>query len=1336
MATTGPRAQKPVGSAAWIAAEKENVMNLVDQEMEEVEYPVRHEMEWLNEHMAEIFSSNQFNVTEIFKTPGKLRGKTPRTARKRNVDEARVPLSDIFSSNHQLKVSANPGPLFAQPTKPAANNEAEKSQRSQDHKPNQNLNSFPKYNTDSGYHGMPDDEEDDVVLPGTQPESQSSTQPLEATQPLETTQRSQDTQDTQPTQSLHDTQPLEEEPEEEPEAESEAEPEEEREAEPEERPEAELEEEPDEEPEEPEAEPEKGPTPAARNVTSPSPDRRRTSEGSFHSAQEDIRQREETVEPMNVDSPARQKIEVQIPQPSQRPSKDPEPAQSPARLAEKTAPAEPAKSQPDEKESKNTETALDNQFDDIGSPSDNSTPERPLIRKSSLTFASLPAREPLNTKKSMGGTRISRTSHIDLGKMSAAGRQSYFGRQTGGPRTTQVVPEEDDEKKLDKMDVDDEKGLSHDDSDMDMEASKLHNKSSTQRLHEKISMLGKLQPSRPTKSIPAVSALASSQVTYPELPSTQQETSKQGTTGQRPRSTQSSKPAVGDNDEWIKPMSSPLKANLPKSHTTGHTDQPTGSGTGKDDLEKSRSIEDSPAKRHPEAKPSNLAGLGHGKSASTPTLSSPQRPGTPAGPNDKDASASDVAVESTTPPVSPRRYEGPLSASRSKLQSIMKTARGLFTGSAGTPVPGRMEPSSPIASRSQPNPPQDNTASGHEESQPPEPSSPLRQEGRRTRNSTEREEKRKEQELKDRQRMDEKLEKAREQERQKAAESKTHQEKPLQREDLEAAPATKSDPNNASHSQKQPSREPEHSREPEPKFATPAVSHHQQPQQTSKQNDRRPVKPTRETQQRPKPQPVSIRVGSTLSRQMPLSTNSSSSVQDPAPAPTPASTSKHPTISKKTSTSSLHTTASASSFKSTISTQSQRKAQLAAERKREQEEREARRREEQKRELERKRAAQQQQQQEEARRQELRNRAEAERRERERERLAMEEAKKAAQKQAIEKRRLENARRHERQGSQQPNSANDSQDRTAPHSAQRNDLGPARPASRLGSVQPFSRSINQPPPNPAKPPKRVLEEDTSARSAASKPSAVYQAAESKRRKTEDEHNPLPPIRPTMAPPIRQSNIRKEPAKPAIFPYNYVPAPPPAAHHQTGSSLFKNPSASHHAQQPGPAQPQRPGHPMDMAKYTTGKIPFADASNSAQASAPHRTPGQSSQKAPVKESPRYPSGETIHLPEIPTDSEDEDSDAEMFPVPKWAQPKELEAILREQEGKDSDSIFGPIAPFSLEETFKADKKAKKFRERTSSANWGGADGLTQEEIRRDIAERQRLRMNGGWTFTPQ
>lgn len=152
----------------------------------------------------------------------------------------------------------------------------------------------------------------------------------------------------------------------------------------------------------------------------------------------------------------------------------------------------------------------------------------------------------------------------------------------------------------------------------------------------------------------------------------------------------------------------------------------------------------------------------------------------------------------------------------------------------------------------------------------------------------------------------------------------------------------------------------------------------------------------------------------------------------------------------------------------------------------------------------------------------------------------------------------------------------------------------------------------------------------------------------------------------------------------------------------------------------------------MSKYASGKIPFAEPSN-AQQPAPKAPSASSSQKAPPKLSPKYPTGENIQLPEIATDSEEEDSDAEMLPVPKWAQPKELENLLRQQEGMEVDSIFGPIAPFSLEETFKTDKKIKKFRERTSSANWSGADRLTQDEIRKDLADRQRLRVNGGWTW---
>jgi hypothetical protein len=62
MAAAGARAQKPVGSAAWISTEKENCAQLVAQEMEEIEFPARYEMEWLNEHMAEVFSNNQLCV--------------------------------------------------------------------------------------------------------------------------------------------------------------------------------------------------------------------------------------------------------------------------------------------------------------------------------------------------------------------------------------------------------------------------------------------------------------------------------------------------------------------------------------------------------------------------------------------------------------------------------------------------------------------------------------------------------------------------------------------------------------------------------------------------------------------------------------------------------------------------------------------------------------------------------------------------------------------------------------------------------------------------------------------------------------------------------------------------------------------------------------------------------------------------------------------------------------------------------------------------------------------------------------------------------------------------
>ena len=53
------KTQVPLGSMPWIQAEKENVVQLLEQEKEELVYPAQHEVEWLNEHMAEIFSTSQ-----------------------------------------------------------------------------------------------------------------------------------------------------------------------------------------------------------------------------------------------------------------------------------------------------------------------------------------------------------------------------------------------------------------------------------------------------------------------------------------------------------------------------------------------------------------------------------------------------------------------------------------------------------------------------------------------------------------------------------------------------------------------------------------------------------------------------------------------------------------------------------------------------------------------------------------------------------------------------------------------------------------------------------------------------------------------------------------------------------------------------------------------------------------------------------------------------------------------------------------------------------------------------------------------------------------------------
>ncbi|KAJ5743788.1 hypothetical protein N7533_008658 [Penicillium manginii] len=1225
MAAAGTRAQKPVGSAAWIATEKENVAELVEQELEEVEYPVRHEMDWLNEHMAEIFSKGQANFTDVFKTPGKMRGKTPRTARKRNVEDDRVPLSEIFSSSHKQveNKAVSPSPfihrVISKTAAPAAVapprlKEAEAPSQPQYPDLTQNLNSFQKYNTDSGYHGMEDedeeeiDDDDEMVLPDTQPESETATQPFEVDEPARSTTRSE------------------------------------------------------------------------LSVS------QRTTENSFVSAQENVRARGETIEPMNVDPtptqertsravnaahkesepeldttpkvvpPSKTKYQTKASTSQEARSEKPKAQEKPKEqdhedvissvknqkpVATHQPKEEEFESHDDEMEIEDTakdDTILDDNFDDIGSPSDGSTPDRLPVRKSSLSFASLPAREPL-TKKSMGGARISRTSHIDLAKLSHKRNSNFLGVHSSGHKSVQ--PSSEDNASDPAVDIDDEKKPEKD-VDMD-QASKLHNKKSTQSLHDRISMLGKPQ-TRPNKSIPTAAGSAG-QIAYPELPATKTGP-KLDSSNEKTRKTPAPKTDNVGDDDWIKALDSPQRPNLAKSKTTDVMERLFEPERPKSSYQKM-----SPALKQ------KLAEEPERPKSSASIFSSPR-------PRGHQQSASTSILGTTTPVGSPRRFEGPLSASKIRLQSIMKSAKGLFTS---TGSPSRIESSSPVAHRVQTQERMSVDINEHDVqmSEPPHiPSPPARQEGRRTRSSTEKEEKRQRKEEEDRQREAEAHQEELRQEEARLERTK-EQEKQQRTAQLKAAQDKSSVEIDERNAQRPSQPQRQQSREPESKYGIP------QP----KQADRRPKPLTREAVQKPEPRPVSIRVGSTMStRQIPVATSVSSSFNE-ANAPAPAPTSKQTSLKKKGSNQSLQTASSTNSLKSSTSsqTQAQRKAQLASERKREQD---------------RKRAAQQQQ--EESRRQEAQSRAEsrAEADRGRRELSAQEESNKAA----IERRRQENARRqHGRTGSQQVvNEAPTLQhEKSALQSSQKSDLGGTRPQSRAGPAPNYGR-INPPAPNPARPAKRPMNEEASNRPPVKKISNVHSVIGDKWGKGEDEqqhqfqHQPSrPSVRPPMGPPKRVSNMR-QPQHSTINQSSMASS--------SGSSIFK----------PGQGPPAPP-------------------------SVPQLNP-------PAKPSPKYPSGESIHLPEIATDSEDEDdSDSEMFPVPKWAQSKELNDLLVIQDRMEPDSIFGPIAPFSLEETFKADKKIKKFRDRTSSANWSGPDGLTQEEIRKDRAERQRLRLNGGWSF---
>ncbi|KAI4721305.1 hypothetical protein E4T48_02509 [Aureobasidium sp. EXF-10727] len=1186
----------PVGSSQWIQTERDQAAEFVDMEVDEFGYAAQNEMEWLNEHMAEIFSSNPVSFADIFKTPGKLRGKTPRTARK---NAARAPLTDLFAPNPQSTFSPAPKNDFYSKVAQfqiAQDGEQERPRSGTSRKSPLRVG---KENTDSGYHGMTEDEMDVDSQQSMLKNSHAQAPDLEPLQEHATND------------------------------------------------------------------------PVVNDTAS------------FVSANEDA---ENVHEDLVEDD---DQATVPDPESSSRPVTQ----DSNAPFADEDLQAE--EDQNENHMADEEELEEEEEDDNPKSPSETSTPDKPLTRKSSLTFAALPAREPLTAKRSIGP----RGSHLDA---FGGARTSALGKSFGITQQNNSQSAEDADE---------------------------HNKTSTQRLHERITLLGQQKEPRTSKSI--------HMPTYPSLPAHEH----RSTAGPSQENIQGdTQPLVDDDDDWIAPIitSSRAASGVDTQKLNDQVSDPVSI----DEAQPAFTGIPKPALRE---SPSKYF-MGHHKSNSTATLASPAKVATAphhvhhqkntsvSNPNFPPGSGATTPVaNSIASPTKQKFAEAPLSASKAKLYSVFKSAKGMFGSSAAASAQAKMNslssPHRPLSAATfeRPDPEMSRMPGGlYPDLSQNRPATALPATGgsRRTRSSTEHARK-KDKESKDETSAMDDLEKVRQQERQKAHE-KAEKDKASEAARLENERHAAASRPGAASQQSWRSTADEASDVDEagppvpPKTGAPAGK---------LRAPGRLAKPSRLGSIQPKPAPVSIKVASGSQRLGSTQPGSSSQDTNPAPATrqqaTRSGSAQPPALSKSVG-------AGAGSVRSV-------KALEAAARKKEQDEKVAQKKAEQKREIERKRAAKAEED----------RKAEQERKAAEQQRL--QEARNAAQKQA-EQRKVEQQRQLALQQKKSAElAATMEQEKMDRQQAQstlpRGDLG--------GTLRQLSKQDRPAPQaNSAKPAKRPLQqevEESSQRPTIGRAPTSYQQQGDKRRKTlegDDDEVDRPSDNALTAPPKRPSNMRKESTL-NKFPHGYTHAPPPAAHHS--QNMFKaTVTAQHHAQHAKAGM-----HPNDMMKLSTARIPFAENSNPPGASSSKgappsafKTPGRPAAQVvskksvhkSAKSSPLYPNGDNINLPEIATDSEDEDSDDDQtggFRAPSWVASPALRDLLTQQQLVDPESIFGPIAPLQMEEVFRNSKnpeRLKKFRERGSSARWvDTGDAVTKEEKVKDREMRARVVKEGGWRF---
>ncbi|KAF2719500.1 hypothetical protein K431DRAFT_339969 [Polychaeton citri CBS 116435] len=1256
----------PVGSTQWIQNERDQAEQFLEQEVDEFGYSVKNELEWLNEHMTDIFASQNVNFADVFKTPGKLRGKTPRTARKQNMVFQRQPLTDIFAPNP-------PGTSAEQPKRTPFLDRIAHFQIAED--PENVLSPVHqplgkgsvKKPTDSGYHGD-EGEGMDVDHENQGPATQDSGFATQSTQPY--TQESQTSQ-IQP------------------------------------RPQAYL---------------EPTTTPGSFDV-----DEERATDESFVSAKEASSRPESKAQVHSVQQDTLEN-DVDVKSDENAVFED-----------------QPAPSQMIEGMQAVSEEQVEpvDEFDDNQYPSETSSPDKVPQRKSSFNFSSLPAREPLAGKRSIGARNSQLQDNIRPLANKSLGKSFGMSHDFDGEDLAEASP-----------------------------VGQVHNKGSTQSLQERIKMLGKPKENR----------LPSQHAFYPQLPAVETEKDVDVNVDVTalppavpPKSSPKEVASIEDeDDDWIPPNkpAQPLAAQSKPLMTTGSHSRPAF----------------------------------HQKSISTTNVPSPSKQQTW---NETRQQKAMSMVEPTTPLGSPigKKDGGPLSASKSRLYSVLRSAKSIFASSASASAAAKLEAhnASPLGRKSPSRPlgNEDNAAGVFsmpgaldpttqlqytrilDQERPISPERPksvtsfksfLSSPSRKTRSSTESDKKR-EKERKDKEAAERKLEKERAKEREKAARQAEDREalnnannqkaNEVGAERLDAIGSSKDDKD----TQDMPPPPPPKTMLPGGKLKAPGKS----------------IKPTREAGKPAfKPAPVSIRVASQSQRLQPASSQPQNQVQreeSVAPQPPPKQ------FGGATRAASAQGNRGATATGS-VNQNARVKALETAARKKEQEERERTRKAEQKRELERKRQvkAEEDRRLEEARKAEDQRKLKEEKEakaqaQRERERRAQEqrerEREEMKRKQEVERRARD---AHELASAIERDRA---QQQATMENRPRGDVGGTLRQIVSKSTIPIERpSTAQRPPialNPAKPAKRHFGDEADEGQGNQRPMSAappqrpgvmrnppgYQQDGAKRRRTLEEDDDMAeknngPRNSVMAPPKRPSTFRKEPLNKGIQSYSHVPA---SASHNPNSIYKTTVTAQHQLQH------VKPGYSNHPSQFASGRIPFADNANppgvppnhysqsqqgtmmhpgyeNTQASNKFKTPARPGPaqvpltKSAAKSSPMYGNGDAIALPEIATDSEDEeDSETEAtggFRAPSWVASPALRDLLTQQQLVDPESIFGPIGELKMDEVFKGSKnqeRLRRLRERGSSAMWvQNGDAVTQEEKKKDREMREKVVREGGWRFT--